>query len=186
MQVHGFEALTSSFSACPLLIVYLTTNNNRRQQIMLHSPLRAQHPDTTPHHQLPSNMALPPPRGRTLTHHRGSAAARDPFNILTDRDPTHISSTPDSEREMTSRLSIVRVIPPHNGTHNPDPAALIPLSNRPPDPGLVHSRSLTQNRSRRVSFASASFASHPGEAPCPPSAGTVALEIFVFGALLFR
>jgi hypothetical protein len=80
-----------------------------------------------------------------LSHRRGSVSASDPFGI-------HVEQNLSDERALRSRLTIVRVLPEviqdHQDGHRRDPS---PASSLHPRTG----------QSRRLSFASSSFAHEP-------------------------
>jgi hypothetical protein len=104
---------------------------------------------------------------RHLLHRRGSVSASDPFGI-------HAEQNLSDERALRSRLTIVRVLPgeilDHQDGHRRSPSSGSPESHRaswsPTSPPL-HIRT---GQSRRLSFASSSFAHEPPVAPnSPPS-----------------
>jgi hypothetical protein len=108
-------------------------------------------------------------RSRNILHRRGSVSASDPFGI-------HLQQNLADERELRSRLTIVRVSPDeiqdHRDPYRLDPTPGSPESHRtswsPTSPSLHH----RTGQSKRLSFASTSFAHEsnlPGAPSSPPS-----------------
>jgi hypothetical protein len=101
-------------------------------------------------------------RSRNVLHRRGSVSASDPFGI-------HAEQNLSDERALMSRLTIVRVTPEesqdsHDGHRLLDSTHGSPLFRRSScsstSPSL-HPRSGQAAQSRRLSFASSSFAYEP-------------------------
>ncbi|KAH9965288.1 hypothetical protein BC827DRAFT_1183656 [Russula dissimulans] len=104
-------------------------------------------------------------RSTNLLHRRGSASASDPFGI-------HTAQNLSDERVLRSRLTIVRVAPDdvldHRDGHRLDSLPGSPESHRaswsPTSPSPHH----RPGQSRRLSFASSSFA-HESLSPVAPN-----------------
>jgi hypothetical protein len=111
------------------------------------------------------DLSTPVHRSRDVLHHRGSVSASDPFGI-------HAEQNLSDERTLRSRLTIVRVAPEtqdHRDRHRFGPAP--PGSPEPhraswsPSSPSLHPRA---GQSRRLSFASSSFAHEP-QSPVAPN-----------------
>lgn len=129
--------------------------------VVMSEPLcRIGAPCTSSSHFMDSSTT-PVYRSRNVLHRRGSVSASDPFGI-------HAEQNLSEERFLISRLTIVRVSPEESQDsrdgHRLDSTVGPPLSRRSScsstSPSL-HPRSGQAAQSRRLSFASSSFAHEP-------------------------
>ncbi|KAI0300535.1 hypothetical protein B0F90DRAFT_1723728 [Multifurca ochricompacta] len=107
-------------------------------------------------------------RSRNVLYQRGSVSASDPFGI-------HAEQNLSDERALMSRLTIVRVVPEENQDregHRFDSTSGTPEPRRnnwsPTTSPSLHLRSGQTGQSRRLSFASSSFAHESLSPPVAP------------------